>query len=114
MSYSEICPSCGLDVCNGIGGEGTPRLNKLLQHLPSSHLFYNASVIHDICYHKFKGKSGKRLADLNFLANMLLACKSLPWYKEYWFRVQAYRNYFAVKYFGDKFYYGVDKCKGRK
>ena len=114
MNCSEICNICGKDVSNGLGGEGMPRLNKLLQNLPSTHLFYNASVLHDLYYHYMTSKEGKVIADKAFLTEMLLACDKLPLIKKHWFRLQAYRNYYAVKYFGDKFYYGADKCEGRK
>ena len=114
MIYSEICAVCGLDCSNGLGGEGMPRLNKLLQHLPSTHLFYNASVRHDLLYHKLKDAEGKRYSDNAFLTEMLLACDKLPFIKKHWFRLQAYRNFAAVKLFGSSFYYNCEKCKGRR
>lgn len=114
MSYSEICSVCGLDCSNGLGGEGMPRLNKLLSHLPSTHLFYNASVLHDLYYHYMTGKEGKVIADNAFLTEMLFACDKLPFIKKHWFRLQAYRNFAAVKLFGAHFYYNCEKCKGRR
>lgn len=102
---NEICPSCGRDVANGIGPSALRNTTSLLNLLPSSKLFYDAGCIHDILYHQGTSERDRRVADDRFLALMLRAVElECRWYSRWFFRLQAHRNYEAVRLFGQNFF----------
>jgi len=96
-----ICPYCGEITANGVGPSGLKHITTILNKLPSSDVFYRAACQHDMDYHIQIGKSQ---ADENFLINMMEAAKAQSWYQRGLLYSCAYRNYYAVKWFGDAAY----------
>lgn len=96
-----ICPYCGEITANGVGPSGLKHITTLLNTLPSSSVFYTSACQHDLDYHIH---IGKKQADDDFLTNMKEAVKKQSWYKRGFLYSCAYRNYYAVKMFGDSAY----------
>ena len=127
------CRYCGEKVCNGVGPSGLPFVTTILNKLPSSHVFFLPACNHDVDYHEQKDKV---MADKQFLVRMKVAAfKKYPVVeREHWYSwlnpvkaidalgaakdfsarraliAFAYRNYYAVKWFGDSAY-KEGKCK---
>lgn len=101
--YPTHCGKCGILTANGIGADDTPELNKFLQSLPSSHLFYEASVGHDLNFHLARTKEDVKRANEIFLKDMLEACKSKPLWQRWFWQIQARRNFWFVDAYGEKF-----------
>jgi len=104
-----ICKYCNRDVANGLGGEGSV-INPILHALPSSHLFRKAANIHDVLYHQGFTELKRKIADDIFLKLMLEAANDVGFLWRQWFRLQAYRNYFAVRWWG-KSYFNYKGCR---
>lgn len=106
MEYApKVCPYCLQDVTNGVGPSDLPEVTKLLNDLPSSHLFRKAADWHDYGYHLGYSEIHRKIADEFFLADMLAAVnESCRWYSRGWYRLQAYRNYWFVKKYGGNFF----------
>lgn len=105
MKAPKVCPICGLDVSNGVGPAGLHIITKFLQVLPSSHLFYEPANYHDLEYHWGRTETDREKADLRFLMRMKEQIKNdCSWYLKPWFTLQAYRNYFFVREFGNEFF----------
>jgi hypothetical protein len=103
----EKCPFCG-EKFNGVGASDTKILTKILHALPSSHIFYKAGNTHDYNYHICINTRKK--SDEIFLHMMLEETKKMAIHKRAWYTAQAYRNYYAVRIAGAKFY-GKNRCK---
>lgn len=111
IPISKICRHCEKVVCNGVGPEGMESFNKVLSWLRSTRLFTEPANRHDMGYHL---QIGKDLADTRFLNDMLCvideeytrapsiaeAIFNGDSYKRTWYKKCAYRNYYAVKFFG--------------
>jgi hypothetical protein len=102
------CSICGLAFQrNGVGPAGNGEFTKFLNSLPSSHIFAESANLHDVFYHyKLSEKDRKRVDDI-FLARMLIASEKRGGKLSWWYKLQAYRNYWCVRAFGAKF---VGKC----
>ena len=60
-----ICPVCGkFFKPNGVGPESAPKLTKLLNKLPSSHVLRYGAYWHDSAYHLGKNWGSREDADL--------------------------------------------------
>jgi len=104
MAFNNgLCPICGIAFQqNGCGPSGNGEFTKLLHTLPSSHVFYASANVHDIFYHYKLNDKDRKKADDIFLSRMLEASqkqKGLSW----WYKLQAYRNYWIVRAFGSKY-----------
>lgn len=104
MKAPNFCPQCKENF-NGVGPSDLPLLTEFLHMLPSSHLFYQAACFHDLLYHKGCTEADRKSADETFLQLMLstvnIACN---FYSKPWYRLQAYRNYWAVRWWGKRFF----------
>jgi len=103
-----VCRFCGKNVANGLGGEGSV-INPVLHALPSSHLFRKAANVHDVLYHQGFTELARKIADDIFLKLMLEAANDVGFLWRQWYRLQAYRNYAAVRLFGKK-YFSYKRC----
>jgi len=109
--FGGVCPVCKKLVANGVGGENDP-LTPLLHELPSSHLFFDSANLHDVLYHIGRTERDREKADKKFLEHMLATVKiDCDGYKKPWFMLAAYRNYYAVRWWG-KGYFNYDGCGG--
>ena len=107
-----ICKYCGKEVSNGVGPANGGIITEVLHDLPSSHIFKEAADDHDLDYHSGTTESDKRWADNMFLLRMNNAVHAkCSWYSKWWYFLQAKRNYWAVRKFGDKFF-SYEGCKG--
>jgi hypothetical protein len=115
--YNGICPKCKQKIANGVGPEAIPELTKILNDLPSSHVFRDAADDHDVRYHylgggKMNGELKRRYADDCFFNDMMSAIElKCHWYSKWWYRLQAKRNFSAVREFGNNFY-SYEGCDG--
>lgn len=101
----KVCPFCKKDVTNGVGPADLPTVTKVLNDLPSSHIFRKAAEWHDYNYHIGYEENHRKVADESFYRNMVAAIKeSRPWYFIGWYRLQAYRNFWFVRKFGSNFF----------
>lgn len=101
----KVCPKCQRDVTNGVGPSALPGVTKLLNHLPSSHLFRRAADWHDYGYHIGMTEAHRKAADDYFYYCMLADIKTdCIWFLRPWYRIQAYRNYVFVRKFGSHFF----------
>jgi hypothetical protein len=109
MAFNNgICPICGLAFQkNGVGPSGNGEFTKLLHSLPSSHIFAEAANLHDVFYHYRLNDQDRKKADDIFLARMLEASEKQGGKLSWWYKLQAYRNYWSVRAFGSKY---VGKC----
>ena len=106
----KVCPHCLQDVTNGIGPDDLPEVTKLLNNLPSSHIFRLAADWHDFGYHIGYKEDHRQMIDETYLQHMIFSInKSFSWYLRGWYRLQAYRNYWCVRQFGSKFF-NYDGC----
>jgi len=105
VKSSNFCPNCKKNVTNGVGPSGLPEVTKFLHNLPSSHLFFHDANWHDLAYHIGRTEEDRKKADETFLENMLYTVKieCSPW-AALWFKLSAYRNYYAVKLLGKRFF----------
>jgi hypothetical protein len=104
------CPICGKSVANGVGPSDLPLATEFLHTLPSSHLFYESACLHDVLYHIGKNEKDRKNADKMFLDHMLGVVKTrCDDYEKPWFTLAAYRNYYAVRWWGAKFF-NYDGC----
>ncbi len=101
LELEGICRYCGALVANGVGGEGD-LLTPILHTLPSSHLFHRSGNCHDVLYHQRQLK--REAADRIFLELMLEEARRFGFIKRSWYTAQAYRNFYAVRIFGEKFF----------
>jgi hypothetical protein len=102
---NPYCPICGEAVANGIGPADLPLTTKFLHMLPSSHLFYDSANLHDRLYHIGRTESDRKNADKKFLEHMLATIKmNCAEFRTSWYKISAYRNYYAVRWFGGKFF----------
>jgi len=108
LEHLGVCKFCGKNVANGLGGEGC-LINPVLHALPSSHLFRKAANVHDVLFHQGWTDEHRKIADDIFLKLMLEATNSLPFLQRQWYKLQAYRNYAAVRLFGKK-YFSSKRC----
>jgi len=108
----NLCPRCLVDCTNGVGPADMPEVTKFLHRLPSSHMFYESANWHDYLFHLGHTDEDRLKADKKFLELMLLdvAICCNP-YSRPWFKMLAYRNYYAVRMFGKKFF-NYNGCKG--
>lgn len=105
LEAPKVCPICGIDVTNGVGPEKLPEVTKLLNNLPSSHLFRKAADWHDYGYHIGYREVDRQTADEFFYRAMLEAIhQECSWYSRCWYRLQAYRNFLFVRKFGRHFF----------
>lgn len=106
-----FCHECRRDVTNGIGPADMPEVTKFLHRLPSSHMFYESANWHDLNYHLGKTEDDRKKADDYFLKCMLYDIKVYcNFYSKPWYRLQAYRNYYAVRWLG-KAFFNYEGCK---
>jgi len=110
LEKKGICGSCGEDVGNGVGAKGSV-LTPILNNLPSSHIFREPANAHDVFYHIGKTEGERKIADKVFLAKMLDRVRHFPVIKKQWYIINAYRNYYAVRLFGKRFF-NWKGCKG--
>lgn len=107
----NFCPKCKNDVTNGVGPSDLPAVTKFLHTLPSSHMFYESANWHDYLYHKGCTEDDRLKADKKFLELMLADIKgNCAEFRTSWYKILAYRNYFAVRMFGKKFF-NYEGCK---
>jgi len=109
LEKKGICGSCGEDVGNGVGAKGSV-LTPILNNLPSSHIFREPANAHDVFYHQGKTESTRKIADKIFLELMLNEAKKLSFIRRKLYKALAYRNYYAVRIFGKK-YFNFKGCK---
>jgi hypothetical protein len=103
-----FCPICGKAFeKNGIGPKNGGEFTRFLHSLPSSHIFYTAANIHDIFYHYNLNDKDRKKADDIFLSRMLEESEKQGGKLAWWYKLQAYRNYWSVRAFGSKY---VGKC----
>lgn len=107
-----ICPHCKTKIGNGVGPADCEVVTKLLHNLPSSHLFYDAANYHDLAYHIGGGELQREFADYLFLKRMLEATKKCNFFMKPIYFLSAYRNYYAVRLFGKRFF-NYAGCKGK-
>ena len=101
----KVCPFCLNDVTNGIGPSDLPEVTKLLNNLPSSHVFRSAADWHDYLYHLGATEDNRCDADHIFYDYMLEAVEEkCVWFSKWWYRLQAKRNFIAVREFGGNFF----------
>ena len=87
----EICPFCGLDVCNGMGSAEMPRVTFVLDKFPMAKLFERECDMHDMDYHL---QRGFEKSNANFKSRMKARLKKTKfdgWYvrrfvKRNWYR----------------------------
>jgi hypothetical protein len=107
-----ICPVCQRSVANGVGPSDMPLATEFLHTLPSSHLFYEPANLHDVLYHIGNTEKDRKKADKMFLEHMLDTVKKrCDDYEKPWFTLAAYRNYFTVRWFGERFF-NYEGCGG--
>lgn len=100
----EKCLICGEKFkVNGIGPTGNSELTKFLHALPSSHIFYIAASIHDVLYHYKLNDVDRKKADNIFLIKMLELSEKKGGSFCWWYKAQAYRNYWSVRLFGKRY-----------
>lgn len=101
----NVCPICNKDVTNGVGPSDLPEVTKVLNNLPSSHIFRGAADWHDLRYHLGYTEWDRKKADDKFYKDMLEAIDSnCSWYSRGFYRLQASRNYWFVRKFGKSFF----------
>ena len=49
--FKEVCPKCGIDVCNGMGPANLPMVTAILDKFPSAKVFYKECCCHDMDFH---------------------------------------------------------------
>lgn len=83
---------------NGCGGKGA-------NFKPPYHIMFEASCnIHDQYYHKWGNEIDRKIADVYLLEYMKLDVKRLSLYKRPYFYVWCYLYYFAVRFYGKKYF----------
>jgi len=98
------CPICDcVFQRNGVGPAGNGEFTKFLNSLPSSHIFAESANMHDVFYHYKLSEKDRKRADTIFLARMIEASEKRGRRLSWWYKLQAYRNYWTVRAFGAKY-----------
>lgn len=108
--FGGICPVCKKRFKpNGVGGKGDP-LTPILQKLPTSSVLKIGANYHDWAYHLGPNWGTREDADRLMLEhNRLAIAKFCEWWQKPFYHLANYRNYYAVRKFGNKFW-NRDDC----
>ena len=101
------CPVCGQFFRgNGLGPSDIPELTTALNSLPSSHVLKYGANYHDIAYHLGPAWGSRKDADDLMLSKNKEKIGRLhrSWLEKQWLHAMNYRNYWAVRAFGSKFW----------
>jgi hypothetical protein len=101
------CPLCGTHLERGkLGPNDVPVLTPVLNNLPSSHILSYGARRHDIAYHAGSLWGTRRQADDLMLDKNRerIAYLKLGWIKSSFYYTMNWRNYWAVRLFGAKFW----------
>jgi hypothetical protein len=101
------CPLCGVYLRRGeLGPNDAPIITSALSSLPSTHILAYGARRHDVAYHMGTSWGTRKQADDLMLEKNKAYIKSLNlgWIKTLFYTTMNYRNWLAVRMFGDKFF----------
>ncbi len=102
-----LCPVCGHQFRpNGVGPTDIKELATALNSLPSSHVLKYGANWHDWAYHLGRAFGSREQADDLMLTKNREKIGRLhrSWIEKQWLYAMNYRNYYAVRVFGSKFW----------
>jgi hypothetical protein len=116
MKEMEICPHCGLDVCNGMGSAEMPLATKILNRFPMAGFFERECNMHDMDYHLQRGFKRSNDRFLTRMRARALVHKYKGWsltksIKRTWYRNLAYAIHWFVTGKNGLEAYRKGKCK---